>query len=127
MWNDTKPMGVFEESLHSPKETVWCGPGSNRLNGPFFFEDTQTSNASSVTTDTYIEMLATFMTGYLHPDIWFQRDGATAHTSSKARAWLKSRFGNQVISHLTDFPWPARFSDLSPLDFFQWGYLEELL
>ena len=104
MWNDTKPMGVFEKPLHSPKVTVWCGLSSNRLYGPFFFEDTQTGNACTVTTDTYIEMLETFMSGYLHPDIWFQQDGATAHTSLKARAWLKSRFGNKVISHLTDFP-----------------------
>lgn len=65
------------------------------------------------------------MSGYIHSDIWFQQDGATAHTSSKARAWLKSRFGNKVISHLTDFPWPARSPDLSPLDFFLWGYLKE--
>ena len=125
MGNDTKPMGVFEKSLHSPKVTVWCGLSSNRPNGPFFFEDTQTGNACAVTTDTYIEMLETFMSGYLHLDIWFQQDGSTAHTSLKARAWLNFRFGNKVISHLTNFPWPARSPDLSPWDFFLWGYLKE--
>ena len=124
MWNDTKPMGVFEKPLHSPKVTVWCGLSSYRLYGPFFFEDTQTGNACTVTTATYFEMLETFMRGYLHPDIWFQQDCPTAHTL-KARAWVKSRFGNKVISHLTDFPWLARSPDLSLLDFFLQGYLKE--
>ena len=39
---------------------------------------------------------------------WFQQDGATVHTTTRARSWLKSRFGGEVISRLTNHPWPAR-------------------
>ena len=97
----------------------------NRLYGPFFFEDAQTGNACTVTTETYLGMLETVMDVDITPDIWFQQDGTTAHTSVIARDWLKSRFGNKGISHLTDFPWPARSPDLSPLDFFLWSYVKE--
>lgn len=125
MWSRNKPMVVFEKPLHSPKVTVWCGMSCNRLYGPFFFEDAQTGNACTITTETYLEMLETVMNVDTTPDIWFQQDGATAHTSVIARDWLKSRFGNKVISHRTDFPWPARSPDLSPLDFFLWSYVKE--
>ena len=108
MWSRNKPMVVFEKPLHSLKVTVWCGMSGNRLYGPFFFEDAQTGNACTITKETYIEMLETVMNVEITPDIWFQQDGATAHTSVIARDWLKSRFGNKVISHRTDFLWPAR-------------------
>ena len=47
---------------------------------------------------------------------WFQQDGATVHTTIRARNWLKRRFGGggEGISRLTKHPWPG--PDLSPLD-----------
>ena len=111
-------MFIHHSSLHSPKVTVCCGMSCNRLYGTFFFEDAQTGNACTVTTETYLGMLETVMDVDITPDIWFQQDDATAHTSVIGRDWLKSRFGNKVISHFTDFPWPAR----SPLDF-AFGFL----
>ena len=38
-----------------------------------------------VTTDTYIEMLNMMFVNDIYPDQWFQQDGATAHTSLRAR------------------------------------------
>ena len=97
-----KPVGVFDKPLHSPKVTVWCGLSSNRVYGPYFFQDPD-GKALTVTSDTYIEMLNTMFTGDIYPDRWFQQDGATAHTSLRSRTWLNSRFGNHVISHPEDF------------------------
>ena len=37
---------------------------------------------------------------------------------------LRSRFPGQVISRFGDIEWAARSLDLSPLDFFLWGYLK---
>ena len=55
-WSRTKPEEVYEKPLHSPKVTVLCGLSSNRIFGPYFFEDPE-GNARMVTTDTYKEML----------------------------------------------------------------------
>ena len=98
-WSPTKPVGVFDKPLHSPKVTVWCGLSSNRVYGPYFFQDPD-GKALTVTSDTYIEMLNTMFTGDIYPDRWFQQDGATAHTSLRSRTWLNS--GNHVISHRED-------------------------
>ena len=35
--------------------------------------------------------------------------------------WLASKFGDRIISNLTDLEWPPRSPDMSPLDFWFWG------
>ena len=37
---------------------------------------------------------------------------------------LRDRFPDKLISRFGDIEWPARSPDLSPLDFFLWGYLK---
>ena len=49
-----------------------------------------------------------------------QQDGAPAHSARSMLAWLKER-GIALL------PWPANSPDLSPLDFFYWGRLEQEL
>ena len=61
----------------------------------------------------------------IYPDQWLQEDGATAHTSLRAREWITNQFGNKIISHHIEFPWPSRSPGLSPLDYFLWGYVKE--
>ena len=56
---------------------------------------------------------------------WFQQDGATPHTATATIQHLKEMFGEKVISKKTTFPWAPRSPDLSPLDFFLWGYCKE--
>ena len=57
--------------------------------------------------------------------IWFQQDGATAHTPREAMAELWRLFPGKLISHRGDVLWPPPHSpDLSPCDFFLWGYLK---
>ena len=56
---------------------------------------------------------------------WFQQDGANSHTSNMSREWLKKNFGKRVISLKTDLEWAPHSPDLSPPDFFPWGYLRD--
>ena len=58
-------------------------------------------------------------------DIWFQQDGATAHTAQRTMRYLGELFPRHIISHSGDIPWPARLPDLAPCDFFLWDYLKE--
>lgn len=55
---------------------------------------------------------------------WFQQDGATAHTSNTAMPVIRELFPNKVISRRGDISWPPRSPDLTPMDFFLWGYLK---
>ena len=45
---------------------------SNKVYGPYFFEDVDTGNVRTVTTEAYIEMLNNAMNFDINPDIWIQ-------------------------------------------------------
>ena len=56
--------------------------------------------------------------------LWFQQDGATAHTTVISIAALRRLFPQRVISRFSDVPWPPCSPDLTAPDFFLWGYLK---
>ena len=57
-------------------------------------------------------------------NVWFQQDGATAHTSRRAMGILREMFPAHLIPFLGDIGWPARSLDLNSCNFFLWGYLK---
>lgn len=56
---------------------------------------------------------------------WFQHDGAPPHVTLPVRRCLTQSFGDQWIGRFGPQPWPARSPDLTPLDFFLWGYVKD--
>ena len=80
--NFQKPVEVLEKALHSPEVAVCFGISSNKVDEPYFFEDADTSHVRTVTIEAYIEMVENVVTADIHPDIWFQQDGATSHIFS---------------------------------------------
>lgn len=62
----------------------------------------------------------------LRSAIIFQQDGHPAHTSVIARTILNKKFPNKWIGIHSNFQeWPPRSPDLTPLDFFLWGFLKD--
>ena len=55
---------------------------------------------------------------------WFQQDGAPPHTSRITIDFLKNLFPGRLMSKSGDLDWPPRSPDLTPPDFFLWGYLK---
>jgi hypothetical protein len=105
-----------------------CGVASFGVVGPFF-ED-QNGATASVTSASYVHKLQTFLVPHINclgrncGELWWQHDGATAHTVIASMEVLSQIFPNRVISHNGDIPWPAKSPDLSACDFFLWGYLK---
>lgn len=60
-------------------------------------------------------------------DMWFQQDGATSHTAGETMDQLRDQFGERLISRFGAVNWPPRSCDLTPLDFFLWGYVKSLV
>ncbi|GFW27130.1 putative LOC100569746 [Trichonephila clavipes] len=60
-------------------------------------------------------------------EVWFQQDGATCHTARATIDLLKDTFGDRLISHFGPVNWPPRSWDLTPLDYFLWGYVKSLV
>ncbi|GFS58695.1 uncharacterized protein TNCV_4518421 [Trichonephila clavipes] len=60
-------------------------------------------------------------------ELWFQQDGATCHTARATIDLLKDTFGDRPISRFGHVNWPLRSCDLTPLDYFLWGYVKSLV
>uniref|UniRef100_A0A1Y1JZD5 DUF4817 domain-containing protein n=1 Tax=Photinus pyralis TaxID=7054 RepID=A0A1Y1JZD5_PHOPY len=126
-WSETNPRELHQRPLHSDRVTVWCALSKNGIIGPYFFEEND--RAVSVNSARYLTMIQEF---FLHAldemgvdeDVWFQQDGATAHTARRVMEFLRGRFPGRLISLRGDLDWPARSPDLAPCDFFLWGYLK---
>jgi len=99
--------------------------------GPYFFEEN--GQTVTVNAERYVSMLDNFFEPQLEElmeetnmgDIWFQQDGATAHTARVSMTKLRQMFPTHLVSLRGDLRWPARSPDLSICDFFLWGYLKE--
>ncbi|GFV69048.1 putative transposable element [Trichonephila clavipes] len=60
-------------------------------------------------------------------ELWFQQDGATCHTARATIYLLKDTLGDRLISRFGPVNWPPRSCDLTPLDYFLWGYVKSLV
>ncbi|GBM06308.1 hypothetical protein AVEN_208990-1 [Araneus ventricosus] len=57
-------------------------------------------------------------------NVWFQYDGAPAHKTSSVKQYMVDEFGEQIIGYGGFKVCPPRSPDLTPMDFFLWGYLK---
>ncbi|GFU15581.1 DUF4817 domain-containing protein [Trichonephila clavipes] len=58
-------------------------------------------------------------------NVTFMQDGATGHTPNPFKAFLIQTFGeDRIVSMHCKYPWPPRSPDLTPADFWLWGYLK---
>ena len=130
-WAVTNPRVLHEAPLHSPKLTVFCALSKVGIWGPYFHgEDGVTV---TVNQHRYCEMLQQWLQPKVDAlreehegvELWFQQDGATAHTSVQSIGLVKQMFPGRVVSKRGDVGWPPYSPDLNPCDFFLWGYLKD--
>lgn len=129
-WGLDNPQQIEEREMHPQRVTVWCGFWSGGIIGPFFFED-DNGNALTVNGERYRSMinerLFPVLEGMDINRMWFQQDGATCHTARQTIHLLQEKFGHRILSRNGDQNWPARSCDLTPLDFFLWGYVKSVV
>lgn len=125
-WGTENPRVMHEEPLHPLKATAW-GFHAGGVIGPYFFEDA-IGNTITVTDKRYRAMINDLLLPELDErvlvNMWFQQDGATAHTARATMDIVNEAFPGRVISRFGDLAWPARSPDLTVPDFFLWGYLK---
>ncbi|GFX78594.1 hypothetical protein TNCV_30341 [Trichonephila clavipes] len=97
---------------------------------PYFFKNDEGHNVT-VNGDRYRAMITNFFIPELNnhdvQELWFQQDGATCHTARATIDLLKDTFGDRLISRFGPVNWPPRSCDLTPLDYFLWGYVKSLV
>lgn len=58
-------------------------------------------------------------------DVYFQQDGHPAHHAVVVRGFSDLFFPNKWIGRGGPILWPPRSPDLTPQDFFLWGFLKD--
>ncbi|GFV88035.1 uncharacterized protein TNCV_3241851 [Trichonephila clavipes] len=125
IWSEANPQVYVETPLHPEKLT-------GALYGlvESFFKNDEGHNVT-VNGDRYRAMITNFFIPELNnhnvQELWFQQDGATCHTARATIDLLKDTFGDCLISRFGPVNWPPRSCDLTPLDYFLWGYVNPLV
>ncbi|GFW77563.1 transposable element Tc3 transposase [Trichonephila clavipes] len=130
IWREANPQVYVETPLHPEKLTVWCALWAGGIIGLYFFKNDEGHNVT-VNGDWYRAMITNFFIPELSnhdvQELWFQQDGATCHTARATIDLLKDTFGDRLISRFGLVNWPPRSCDLTPLDYFLWGYVKSLV
>ncbi|GFV96335.1 retrovirus-related Pol polyprotein from transposon 412 [Trichonephila clavipes] len=130
IWSEANPQVYVETPLHPEKLTVRCALWAGGIIGPYFFKNDEGHNVT-VNGDRYRAMITNFFIPELNnhdvQELWFQQDGATCHTARATIDLLKDTFGDRLISRFGPVNWPPRSCDLTPLDYFLWGYVKSLV
>ncbi|GFT69646.1 DUF4817 domain-containing protein [Trichonephila clavipes] len=95
-----------------------------------FFKNDDGHNVT-VNGDRYRAMITNFFIPELNnhdvQKLQFQQDVTTCHTARATIDLLKDTFGDRLISRFGPVNWSPRSCDLTPLDYFLWGYVKSLV
>lgn len=90
-------------------------------------------NSVTVNSAEYVTMPRVFFFFFFEPQsqhfkaynnrTWKQQNGATCHTFSRSIPLMKEVYPDKLISRRVDISWHPRSPDLTPADFFLWGYV----
>lgn len=125
-WSDQNPHWLREHK-HQVRWSVnvWCGIYNGCIVGPYFIDGNLTGKKyTECVLKGVVSEFASELPLAALKKMWFQHDGAPPHFSSLARKFVDESFPNQWIGRGGTTPWPPRSPDLSPLDFFLWGYVK---
>jgi len=102
---------------------VWCGILNGYIVGPYLYHET----LNGIRYERFLrEELPGLLENIPHnrEELWFQQDDAPPHNMNAVTNYLNNTFQVRWIGNQGPVSWPARSPDLSPLDFFLWGYLK---
>ena len=120
------PRETYELERDSPKLIVWCGIMLDKDIGPFFFAE------KSITAQIYLDLLTEYVSVTPQLEqyqslIIFQQGGAPPHWSLAVGQFLNDTFSERQIGRNGPIPWLPRFPDITPSDFFLWGYVKDIV
>jgi hypothetical protein len=122
------PHEMVEHVHDPPKVNVFLAVSSCKVCGQFFFAE------PTVTGFNYLDMLQLWLMPQLqedNEDVIFQQDGGPPHLHVDVLAHLNANLPGRWIGRAPDnyslllLPWPPRSPDLTPCDFFLWGYIKD--
>lgn len=124
-WSDINPHWMRENKTQYPQKlNVWAGIFNGQKIGPFFIEGNLDGPKYEAMLREQIIPAIQALSNDEMDEVYFQQDGAPPHYSRRVRQYLNQVFQDRWIGRRGSIEWPARSPDLTPLDFFLWGYLK---
>ena len=118
------PQLIHEKPPYDPKVIFWCGISAKCVIGPYFFED-GLSKPVTINGGRYRAMIPDFFMPILRMKrMHGSKVASPCHTADDTINLLKSFFSVRLISQKCDYDSPPHSPDLTPLDFYLWGYLK---
>lgn len=124
VWAQENPHASCESNFqHQWRVNVWAGIIGDRILGPIFLP-------SRLSGQVYLDLLNNEVEEQLrdlpvleYVNVVYQHDGAPAHYERRVREFLDAMYP-EWIGRGGPVAWPPRSPDLTPLDFFLWGYVK---
>ena len=121
------PHEIVQHERDSPKVNVLCAISKTKIYGPYLFYGPTVNGAS------YLAMLQNWLFPKLNEradNFIFQQDGAPPHWHNNVRHFLNDTLPQRWIGRtgpqdMALHSWPPRSPDITPCDFFLWGYVKE--
>jgi len=127
-WQQENPHEVHRfRYQHRFSINVWAGIVGDFLIGPYLMPSPLNGQQYVSFLRETLPLLLDDVPLDVRRRMWFQHDGAPAHSTRDVRQYLNETFGNRWIGRYGPVTWPPRSPDLTPLDFYLWGHMKTLV
>lgn len=106
---------------------MWCGIVGKYLIGPYFFERNLTGQIYLEFLQNDLALLLEDVPIQIRRNLWLQQDGAAPHNAGIVQNYLEQHFVDRWIGTNGPVRWPPKSSDITPMDFFLWGTLKNMV
>lgn len=125
-WSDENPHQYRERAFQRRWSiNIWCGLLKNSVIGPHIFPNALSAATYREFLNENLPVLLDDIPLNIRQVLWYQHDGAPPHFGLQVRNFLNQHFPQRWIGRGGTVRWPPRSPDLTPLDFFFWGFIKE--
>ena len=95
--------------------------------GPYYFRERLNGQVYLNFLRNILPMLLEEVNLQRRQNMWLQQDVAPHHFHRDVRHYLEAEYANKWIGMGSMNPWPPRTSNRTPLDYFLWGLINDLV
>lgn len=125
IWAAENPYAVRETTFqHEFSINMWAGIIDDLIIGPFELPNRLTQEVMLNFLRNDLPLLLEDVPLLTRRNMYFQLDGAPAHYALTVREYLNENY-RRWIGRGGPVAWPPRSPDLTPLDYYFWGYMKQ--